>query len=103
MIAGAIAGLRLKAGNAGSWTWPLAIGTCLITAGPSKMQRSQGPSRRFTRGAVSLVGKKEHPGSTVRGEGFDYDSSIPLEAICLKPGETVLLENIIREIGRAHV
>lgn len=48
-------------------------------------------------GAVSLVGKTDCPDSTVRGEGFDYDSSIPLEAICLKPGETVLLENIIRE------
>jgi len=51
-------------------------------------------------GAVSLVGKKDHPGSTVRGEDFDYDSSIPLEAICLKPGETVLLESIIREGAR---
>lgn len=48
-------------------------------------------------GAVSLVGKKDHPGSTVRGEDFDYDSSIPIGTIALRPGEEVLLDDIIME------
>lgn len=46
-------------------------------------------------GAVKIRKDENKPGSTVLGNVLEYNSSIPIGVIALRPGEEVLLDDII--------
>lgn len=48
-------------------------------------------------GAVRIRKDENKPGSTVLGDILEYNSSITIDTIALRPGEEVLLDDIIME------